>query len=284
MTVHKICGIWFSSSQLGMANGVVSMGMALGFTAGSLVSATLLSPLLGGWRKVLFFYGLMAVILSLLWFFSKSHETDMNASAGNKPTQSLRQTLRHIVRIKEIWLLGIVTFSIVGCIQGISGYPPLYLRSVGWTENAADGAFATFHGVSMICTIPFAFWSDRLGSRRRVLLMATIMIMAGGTLLAVFGGPLVWVAVSLTGSVFGGFMAVLITMIIEIRGIGAAYAGTAVGLVLSFSGLGSLLAPPLGNSLAGIAPGLPFLCWTVLAIIGFLSLYCIKEKRTGVHS
>ena len=48
MNVHKICSIWFSGRQLGLANGVVSTGMALGFMITSVLSATVLSPLLGG--------------------------------------------------------------------------------------------------------------------------------------------------------------------------------------------------------------------------------------------
>jgi len=279
MTVHKTCGVWFSSRQLGMANSVVAMGMAFGFMAGSLVSATLLSPWLGGWRNVLFFYGVLSIVFSVLWFFSRSHPTDAKNSTEKKPTKSLRQTLLHVVRIKEIWLLGLAILSLAGCVQGILGYLPLYLRGVGWTKNAADGALAAFHGVSMLCTIPFAFWSDRLGSRKHALLAATILTIIGGTLLAVLDGPPVWLAVILTGCVRDGFMAVFMTMIIEIRGIGADYAGTAFGFVMSFIGLGNLLAPPIGNSFATIAPGLPFLCWTALAVVGFITLYFVKEEK-----
>ena len=277
MTVHKTCGVWFSSRQLGLANGTVSMGMALGFTVGSLISATFLSPWLGGWRHVLFFYGIMSILFSLLWFFSKSPETDPQTSSEDRPAASLRQTLFHVGSIKAVWLLGIAILAIGGCIQGILGYLPLYLRGIGWTDGAADGALAAFHGISMICTIPFAFWSDRLGSRKRALMAATILTIIGGTLLAVVDGPPVWLAVLLTGCVRDGFMAVFMTLIIEIRGIGAAYAGTAIGLIMSFSGLGNLLAPPIGNSLAAIAPGLPFICWTGLALIGLLSLYLVKN-------
>lgn len=50
MNVHKICSTWFSGRQLGLPNGVVSTGMALGFMTTSILSATVLSPLLGGWR------------------------------------------------------------------------------------------------------------------------------------------------------------------------------------------------------------------------------------------
>jgi MFS family permease len=56
-SVFKTNATWFSGRRLVIANGVVSTGMAFGFTVGSLISATVLSPLLGGWQSVLFLYG-----------------------------------------------------------------------------------------------------------------------------------------------------------------------------------------------------------------------------------
>jgi hypothetical protein len=67
-------------------------------------------------------------------------------------------------------------------------------------------------------------------------------------------------------------------MIVETKGIGPIYAGTATGLVMVFSGLGNLLAPPIGNSLAEMTPGLPFVFWSVLAVVGSFGLYAAKEE------
>jgi hypothetical protein len=75
-------------------------------------------------------------------------------------------------------------------------------------------------------------------------------------------------AVVLAGMVRDGFMAVLITSIIEVPGVGARWSGTAVGLVMMFAMLASVISPPLGNSLATIAPGLPFLFWSALGFMG----------------
>jgi fucose permease len=133
----------------------------------------------------------------------------------------------------------------------------------------------------MICVIPIALWSDRLGSRKTVLMAATLMIITGVSLLSIVDGVMVWVVVSMAGLVRDGFMAVFMTMIIETEGVGPAYAGTAMGLVTIFSGLGSLIAPPLGNSLADIAPGLPFIFWAALAAVGFSGLYLAKEEDAG---
>jgi MFS family permease len=128
----------------------------------------------------------------------------------------------------------------------------------------------------MIAVIPLALWSDRLGSRKKVLMVAALMTIIGVGLLSVADGLMVWVAVILTGLVRDGFMAIFMTMVIETEGIGAAYAGTAIGLVMSFLGIGSLIAPPLGNSLADITAGLPFLFWMMMAVVGFFGLYWAK--------
>jgi predicted MFS family arabinose efflux permease len=284
MSVHKTCGVWFSKRQLGLANGVVAMGMAFGFMTGSMLSATVFSPWLGGWRNVLVFYGVLSSALSIPWYFTRPHADDVKLPPGEEYARSLYQGILHVGRIRNVWLLGIAILGIGGCIQGMLGYLPLYLRGIGWTEARADGAAAMFHGVSMIFAIPFAFSSDRLGSRKWMLMMAALMVIAGVGLLSIVDGTMVWVAVIVAGLVRDGFMAVFMTMIIEIKGVGTAYAGTAMGLVTSFMGIGNLIAPPLGNSLAAIAPGIPFLGWMALAVMGFVSLCLVTEERAqGEH-
>jgi len=71
MSVHKTCGVWFPKKQLGVANGVVSVGMALGFMSGSLLAAAVFSPLFGGWRHVLYVYGAVAILFGAFWWFSQ---------------------------------------------------------------------------------------------------------------------------------------------------------------------------------------------------------------------
>ena len=276
--VHKTCATWFSARHLGLANGIVSMGMALGFLVGSMISATVLSPWLGGWRNVLFFYGLISIAVSVLWHFIQPIPGKA-PSASNASTVSLRQALSHVVRLRSVWLLGLAMLSIGGCIQGMFGYLPLYLREIGWPATGADGALAAFHGISAVFVIPLALLSDRLGSRKAVLIAATLMTAIGVGLLSIARGPAVWLSVAVAGIVRDGFMAVLITMIIETRGVGVTRAGTAVGLVMVFSRLGGLVSPLLGNSLADITPGLPFVFWAALAPMALFAFYFVKEDK-----
>jgi hypothetical protein len=54
---------------------------------------------------------------------------------------------------------------------------------------------------------------------------------------------------------FDGFMAITTTMLFETEGVGPFYSGTALGIVFTIAQVGSVIYPPLGNSLAHINPG-----------------------------
>lgn len=274
--VHKTCGIWFGGKRLGLANGIVSAGMALGFMLGSALGATVLSPWLGGWRNVIYFYGFIAILVGLAWSVTQAQP---HGAAGGKHGVGIPfgQALAHVARQRNVWVLGLAMLAVGGCLNGALGYIPLYLRNAGWAAPLADNALAAFHGASLLVAIPFALLSDRLGNRRTPLMVAVLMIGLGTGLLSLVDGVLVWVAVVLAGMVRDGFMAVLMTFTIELPGVGATYAGTASGVVLALSRVGGVIAPPLGNSLAQVDPGLPFVLWGGMALLGFVGFWMIND-------
>jgi len=274
MNSLKAIGEWFPSSQLGLANGIMSMGMALGFLTGSLFSATTFSPFLGGWRNVLIAYGLIAALLSIPWMFTRSAPKASRAVG----TASIWTNLKHVAGLKNIWLLGMGLFGISGAVQGTLGYLPLYLREAGWQPLYADSALSVFHTVSLLLVLPVSFWSDRLGSRKRLLLIANLMIIAGIGLLGVVHGLWVWVAVVIAGSMRDTFMATFNTMVIETPKVGPAYAGTAIGLTMALASLSNFISPPVGNSLASLSPGAPFVFWSALSVFALVCLSQVERK------
>ena len=278
VNVVKTVGIWFSGRHLGLANGITGVGMAIGFMAGSMLSATVLSPLLGGWRWVLLLYGALSALISVLWFFTV-REPRQAVSGGSTARLTFGQTFSRVVRLKSVWLLGLALAGHTGCITSMLGYLPLYLRERGWPVASADGTVAAFHGVSMLATIPLALLSDRFRSRKTVLIPAVLITAASVALLSGAHDQSVWLFVILAGLFRDGFMAILLSMVIEVKGVGADYAGTAAALVLAVSRLGNFVGPPVGNSLAGLHPGLPFVFWGALALTTPISLYLIKEQR-----
>jgi len=164
--VPKVAGIWFTGRHLGFANGILGLGAAIGFMAGAMLSATVLSLLLGSWRLVLLFYGLLSVVFGVLWVFTgREAKQTVTGSAHSSGTLTFRQTLSRVAHLKSVWLIGVALLGHASCILSMLGYLPLYLRERGWSVASADGTVAAFHGVSVMGAIPLALLSDRLKSR-----------------------------------------------------------------------------------------------------------------------
>jgi MFS family permease len=279
MSAYKICGLWFPPRQLGLANGILTMGLSLGFLVGSLLSATVLSPWLGGWRNVIFFYGGVALLFCIPWYFVLRAPDPVIEGPVEKTSVLMRAALTHILGLKNIWLLGITMLGVAGCMQGVSGYLSLYLRGQGWVPVQADGALSVLSLMSLICILPITLWSDRLGSRKYLLLGMVVLIAFASGILSIANGWVVWVVLILAGMVKDGSTALLMTMTIETDGVGPVYAGTASGFIMLFMFIGNLLSPPLGNKLADTSAGLPFVFWAGLAVVGILSLLFSKGAK-----
>jgi cyanate permease len=281
-SVLKTTATWFLGRRLIIANGVVSTGMGLGYTVGAMISATIMSPLLGGWQNVMFLYGGISVIIGLLWLFAV-REPEQLGSAVSGGGVSLRQAVSHVFPIKAIWLIGLTLLGYIGCMQGVIGYLPLYLRESGWTVASADGTLAAFNGVSTLGAIPLALLADRLGLRKVILLPVLIITVVGVTLLPLVGGAMVCVLMIVMGVARDGFMAICLTMSTETKGIGVLYAGTAVGLAQTILNFGSFAAPPLGNSLEQVNANFPFFLWAAFGLLALVSFCFVRETGWRQH-
>lgn len=279
INISKTCAIWFAARERGTANGAISAAMALGFLLGSLLAASVLSPLLGGWRNVLFALGGVAAAIGVLWLFTRApaegpHLQRMPALAG----------LAQVARMRSLWIMALGALGFGGCVNAMLAYLPLYLRGAGWSGPNADQTVASFHAVSLALTIPVGILSDRLGKRRAFLLLGALFMAAGTGALAVAGGAAIVAAVLLAGSLRDAFMTVFMTTVMETRGVGAALTGSAIGFVQMFFMLGGVFSPPLGNSLVAIHPGAPFVFWAGLALAAAAAFTRVNERQLESHS
>ena len=279
MNLHKVCAYWFPGRRLGIANAVISGGMALGFMTGSLVSSSVLSPWLGGWRNVLFFYGAIAALVGIPWALTRVSPTEKRRLGRTTGTPGILHALSHVARLRDVWVLGIALLGVGGGVQGLLGYLPLYLRGIGWEAVRADAALAGFHAISLLAVFPLAVLANRLSSKVKLLVAAALVSAVGIGLLSIIDGAVIWAAVLIAGMVRDGYMGVFMTTVTELDGVGATYAGTALGLAMTLSRVGGLIAPPLGNSLASYNPRLPFVLWAGMALLGLVVLALGRGNR-----
>jgi len=277
VTLTKAIGLWFKGKNLGLAMGISAVGMGLGLMLGPLISATVLSPALGGWRNVVYFFGAISVGMGILWilFGREPYQSGSpRTAAGMMP---LRQALSKLIRLKPLWLIGFTLLLRQGSIIGMAGYLPLYLREQGWGTASADGTLSAYFAVSSLCVIPLSYLSDKIGSRKAILYPGILATVACFALLPAADDRMIWVLVICAGVCMDSFMSVIVTMLVETPGLKMEHAGIAVGIAFSLGSLGIAASPPLGNSLAGINPGAPFYFWAALAFLALIPVSLAKD-------
>ncbi|HEY77949.1 MAG TPA: MFS transporter [Dehalococcoidia bacterium] len=280
--VMKACRIWFTSRQLGFATGVIVTGGGIGAAIGSMVSATVLSPLLGGWRNVMFLYGAISVALGIIWLLTIKETKDARTTEYKNAVPA-RQAILHVLPIKAVWLIGFNLCAYVGSMKAIMGYIPLYLREIGWSAVSADGALTAFTLMTIIGAIPLTLLSDKLGRRKVVLFPAILIAIICSALLPIISGVFLWGVFVMLGVFHQVYIALTNTMVLEIEEVGVARAGMALGLALTLQRIGAFIASPIGNSLAVIDLGMPFVFWSILFVCGALILMFVKETGWKVR-
>jgi predicted MFS family arabinose efflux permease len=274
--VIKNASLWFQDKGLGTAQGIITACVGAGMMLGAMFSATFLSPLFGGWERVTFFYGGISILAAVLWFLTIPEPPKIE-SLKRAAIPSTRQTLSHVFRSRGVWLIAIAMMGFAGCNKGVMGYLPVYLRDIGWSATAADGTLAALNAAGMVAAIPLTILSDKLGLRKAVLLPGVFIIAVSTGLFPIASGPAIWVLAVLSGLFRDLVWAMAATLTVETDGIGPVYAGTAVGIVHSFTRIGYTFAPPAGNSFAPLDIGLPFVFWAGLAVLALVFFFFVKE-------
>lgn len=277
--VPKVTAEWFKGKQLGMSNALLNVVWALGSMSATMFSAVYFSPMLGNWRRVMFLYGIPCILLGIVWILTgadRSVNTSPDISPGD--TQSLLSSFKRVIRIKQVWLLGFITFTYWGSSMGLTGYLPTYLKIIGWAPVHADNTVTVMSGFAMLGTIPVVMLSDRLRSRKGVMFVSFIIMALTVFALPFFQGMFVWILIIISGFTRTGVAALFNVMVIEIKEVGSEYSGTAIGLVSMLGMLGAFLAPPLGNSLEVYNNSYPFIFWACLAAAGLPLFAFLKNK------
>lgn len=278
--VPKVTAEWFSGEKLGLANALLNVAWPIGSMVATQFSATVFAPALGGWRNVLFLYGAPAFALGLLWLFTgREPDKTVNPEILTKKI-SFRQSISYVIRIKEVWIIGLVTMMLWGATMGYVGYLPLYLRNIGWDATSADSTITLLSLMMCLGSVPMVLLSDKLKTRKGVLVVCIGAVVIFLALLPFVNATWIWILISISSFLRSGANSLFNVMILETKGVGAAYGGAAIGLASTVSMIGAFASPPLGNSLAQYGEGMPFIFWSGLAAASLALLYLIKSKKS----
>lgn len=274
----KVVAIWFGGKHVGLFNAILFVVLVLGQMLGTRFSATVFSPLLGGWRNVLFAFGLPPVLIGLLWFSIK--DISRSESAIKHSLSAFKETFFKAIRIKELWFLGLILFAQLGSSLAVNSYLPLYLRNIGWSADRADMMFTMMLGAGAAGIIPVALISDRLRARKLILGLAMVFATLSLGLMTIVQSTIgITILLVINGILRATVAPLLNTLLIELRDVRTEYVGTAVGVMYTIGMVGGFVLSPLGNSFAGIGVGAPFAFWSILSALSITALLFVREKK-----
>ncbi|HEV7666550.1 MAG TPA: MFS transporter [Chloroflexota bacterium] len=179
-----------------------------------------------------------------------------------------RAGLSGLIRSRDFWLL-LIGFAFIGMLaqSAVLSWVATYLRSTyGWTAVEAGFAGGLVAAGLMVFPAPFGMLADRIGNRRRIMLVGCGLGLAGWTTLLAATDPRVAI---------GGALLVSASMAATIP-MQAVYAserfsnvgsGTAVGLVNTGAQIAQALAAPLYGALLDQGFGFAAI-WTTTVLLG----------------
>jgi cyanate permease len=280
--VPKVIASWFSGRPRVTAAGIYSTGSTSGSILSLSTTNSLVLPLLGSWQATCAVYGSIVVGIAATWWLLARDPPKPPVRAGGAPPISFREACMTVLTTRAVWLVVIVGFTGFMINHGFRSWLPQILESKGM--SAADaGYLAALPGLASIAG---SITTARMAARfPRKAVIATCLVTVGAALVAVnllAGLPLI-LALAVQGFFAGGVGPVLLTILMDLREVGAGAMGAAAGIYFAVGEVGGFAGPSVMGVLkdwtGGFTAGLLML--TAITIVMLVPTAMIRDPRTS---
>lgn len=242
----KLVADWFTGARRGIASGIYVTGSAAGAVFVLALTHSAVLPITGSWRAALFFYAVVAALVTLTWlvFGRDSPESiaERGGSAGRRPQGSYRQVIMH----PAVLVIIVVGFSGFLANHGLRNWLPQILETGGMSPALAGlmGALPLVTGIfGSIAILPLA--ARRPGNRRPV--AVALLLVVGVTIAAIMvtDGWLRVLVIAVEGFCASALIPLMLNTLMETPSVGARNMGAAGGLFFAVGEVGGTLGPVL---------------------------------------
>lgn len=285
----KVVSVWFRGSARGLAMGIYMTGPAIGGILSLTLTNSVLMPLFDqDWRLVLLVWSGFSVIAAAIWLVLTAHPAARGEEkrAAAEPRRSQREVVAALLAMPAVRLVLAMSVGIFLFNHGLSNWLPELLRSGGMSAAMAGywAAVPTVVGIAASLLIP------RLATPERRFVILVSLCAAAGTatlLLHAEPGPLLLAGLMLQGITRATLMTVMMLALVEMRGVGEKYAGTASGLFFSAAEIGGATGPFLlgvvHDASGGFDAGLHLLT-AIMALLMVAAFWLGRMMRRPVGS
>jgi len=276
-SIPKIFGLFFPPNRLAFVNGINLAGTGVGGAIATAASASLLSPLLGGWREVMIAVAIVYLLIGVLWIVIYMDPVIETSIQEKKP--SMLQNFKRVAKVKDVWLLTILMlFQTLGFLP-LTAFLPISLeaRGIGHAGELSALVLVTM----VIFNIIGGRISDRIGRRKPILIFGTAVTgLCILTFASLSGIPLILMLL-ISGVGAGAIAPVILTIPLEMKEIGPELAATAIGFILMFQAISGFLSPILTGKLIDMT-GSYLIGFVFMGSAVFLgALFAIPMKETA---
>lgn len=286
----KLLGAWYKPSQL-----TSKIGIAFSFSTLSMTVALATTAFFPN-RKAAFSVALALFVIALTcWclLYRNNPERDgaVSTHADSKhvpaPAQpSLGALLKRVMSSRNVWLVGIALFFLMGPNVIMSSMGPTILTTRG-IGSVAAGYYTSIYTIGALIS---CYVAPMLAKALRSVKRTVVIFTLAAAFCVAFGwrapeGLALGIAFFLAGFFVGGCIPLLISLPITFKGIGEQLAGTAGGLVATVELLGAVVLPSFVIlPMAGDNLGVAFLLAGVCAVAACLLAAFLPKQAPATDS
>ncbi len=280
----KVISEWFVGRERGLAMGVYNVGQALGTVGALLLSSSVGLELAGGdWRKVLIFYGVVALAAALGWTIISNHGASraMERRSASVPRQAQTRVFLELLRsraLRTVLYLALGTFFFG---HALANWLPEILR-FGGMDVASAGIWAS---VPVVIGIGGALIFPRLAipSRRMKILAGLFAAQMAAPLFINWGtGGALAAGLVFQGLARGSLSIVVVLVLMELREVDSQRMGAAAGLYFTAGEIGGVLGPVTIGTLYDLTGGFS-IALDALAAICLWQLLLLTRLRLALR-
>jgi cyanate permease len=252
----KAISIWFKDKGRSKAVGIYTTGLWLGGIVAMTATNSLVFPLVSySWRLVFVFYGLVALLIALLWLLiSKDNKVEVVTEHGK-----ISELFCKLISIKNVFIILMVALLSFAIEHGFTYWLPKLLENNGMSPTNAGYASAIplLTGMLAVLIMPIIIPPHFRG--RFIALLALLTVVALFVSVYSSGIMLLW-GLIIFGVVTPPLFPLAMLVLMDIHEVGSKYMGLAGGIFFCVAEIGGFGGPLVmgvlvdlfGNFLAGI--------------------------------
>lgn len=270
----KLVAELFPANRTGLPSSVYLISSALGSASVFAFGRPLLEPLLGDWRAVFFWSGVVSIIYGVGWlFFVWISGLDRYQGAVSFTLESFKADLRQVLTHRDMQFVVVIGTMYLSLTHGLQGWLPTILEAEGMAPALAGRTTSILVIALALGTLIVPTLADRFQARRKALMVCGFMISIGVAVLIIGAvHNLIGLVIIVIGVGIGGVSPLIRMIPPSLPGVGKRLTGTAVGFIFAVGELGGFFGPFLIGTFhdmtGSFIPGLILLCAAGIVIIG----------------